>query len=72
MEDHETVFVVAGDERDAKKAAKRKWQGLGRPHVDALTQLSAVDGYEVTLTEGGSSEGSVAISYNDAPHDEEH
>lgn len=40
-EDHETVFVVA--------AARRKWRGVGRPHVDALERLDRVDGYAITL-----------------------
>ena len=38
-EDHEVVFVVADDERSARRAAKAKWGGQGRPHVDALTRV---------------------------------
>ena len=35
-EDHEIVFVVAEDMPSARRAAKAKWGGGGRPHVDAL------------------------------------
>ena len=40
-EDHEVVFVVAEDVRAARRAAKAKWGGDGRPHVDALTRLDS-------------------------------
>ena len=36
-EDHEVVFVVAEDAVSARRAAKAKWGGAGRPHVDAST-----------------------------------
>lgn len=48
-EDHETVFVVAADDTAAAAAARRKWRGVGRPHVDALERLDRVDGYAITL-----------------------
>ena len=47
-EDHEVVLVVAPDMVAARSAAKTKWGGRGRPHVDALTRLDAID---VTQTE---------------------
>jgi Domain of Unknown Function (DUF1543) len=52
-EDHEVVFVVAEDVLSARKAAKAKWGGDGRCHVDALTRVDMVDGFAVTLTPGG-------------------
>ncbi|OWY58897.1 hypothetical protein B7486_77495 [cyanobacterium TDX16] len=48
-EDHEVVFVVAEDVAAARKAAKRKWQGSGRAHVDAVVEVQAVDGHRVEL-----------------------
>ena len=50
-EDHETVFVVAGDDAAARRAAKRKWRGAGRAHVDAVQRLDRIDGFDVTLVE---------------------
>jgi len=52
-EDHEIVFVVAADEAAARRAAKAKWGGSGRPHVDALTRLDKIDGYAISLQEAG-------------------
>jgi hypothetical protein len=48
-EDHEVVFVVAQDVESARRAAKAKWGGDGRPHIDALTRLDVVDGFAVGL-----------------------
>ncbi|HUC04929.1 MAG TPA: DUF1543 domain-containing protein [Acidimicrobiales bacterium] len=48
-EDHEIVFVVAGDPGAARRAAKAKWGGEGRSHVDALTRLDRIDGFRVAL-----------------------
>ena len=51
-EDHEVVFVVAENPTAAKAAAKAKWRGHGRAHIDALRQIDRVDGHDVTLTPG--------------------
>jgi hypothetical protein len=50
-EDHETVFVVAENEKQARSKAKAKWAGASRKglHVDAVTCVEAVDGYAVRL-----------------------
>lgn len=48
-EDHEVVFVVAGNPADARKLAKAKWTGFGDPHVDAVQKLDLVDGWAVSL-----------------------
>jgi hypothetical protein len=52
-EDHEVVFVVAEDGKAAKAAAKAKWGGSGRPHVDAVQRVDVVDGYSVALAATG-------------------
>jgi len=70
-EDHETVFVVAESEKDAKLAARAKWSGFGRPHVDALEALSVVDGHEILLRPGASQVGADLVSYNDEPFDDD-
>lgn len=48
-EDHEVVFVAAADLKAARTAAKRKWRGSGRAHIDAAAEVTAVDGYRVQL-----------------------
>jgi Domain of Unknown Function (DUF1543) len=52
-EDHEVVFVVADDMVSARRAAKAKWGGDGRAHVDALTRLDMIDGFTIGLEGGG-------------------
>jgi hypothetical protein len=52
-EDHEVVFVVAEDMKSARRAAKAKWGGGGRPHVDALTRLDVIDGHAISLAASG-------------------
>jgi hypothetical protein len=48
-EDHEVVLVVADGVREARRAARAKWQGTTRPHVDGVRTVDVVDGYAVTL-----------------------
>ncbi len=48
-EDHEVVLVVAGDLAEARRAARAKWSGLGRAHVDAVRLLTVIDGYRIQL-----------------------
>jgi len=49
-EDHEVVFVVAGDVPSARKQARDKWRGDDpKPHVDMVQELDVVDGYEISL-----------------------
>jgi hypothetical protein len=57
-EDHEVVFVAADDPKEVRRQAKRKWRGAGRPHVDAIQRIDAVDGWRVAL-EPGDAEGDV-------------
>jgi hypothetical protein len=52
-EDHEVVLVAAGSVPDARAAAKQKWRGVSRPHVDAVQRIEVLDGHRVTLTETG-------------------
>ena len=70
-EDHETVFVVAEDERSAKQAAKERWSGQGRAHVDALRALESVDGWRIELREDDAAQLSELVDYNDEPYDED-
>ncbi len=64
-EDHEVVFVVAEDAVSARRAAKAKWGGGGRPHVDALTRLGMVDGYAINLTRQGRGDALETEGYNE-------
>jgi hypothetical protein len=63
-EDHEVVFVVADDVITARRAAKAKWGGDGRAHVDALTRLDMIDGFTITLEGGGSGDKTETEGYN--------
>jgi len=63
-EDHEVVFVVADDMISARRAAKAKWGGDGRAHVDALTQIDMIDGYAIGLQEAGSGDSTTTEGYN--------
>jgi Domain of Unknown Function (DUF1543) len=63
-EDHEVVFVVAEDMLSARRAAKAKWRGDGRAHVDALTRLDMIDGYAIGLESGGSGDATETEGYD--------
>jgi Domain of Unknown Function (DUF1543) len=58
-EDHEVVFVVAEDVPSARRAARAKWGGDGRAHVDALTRLDRIDGYTIGLEHQGDGDGDI-------------
>ncbi len=64
-EDHEVVFVVAEDKLSARRAAKAKWGGGGRPHVDALTRIDVIDGFAVGLEQQGDGDTLQTVSYNE-------
>jgi hypothetical protein len=49
-EDHEVVLVAADSLAAARSAAKKKWRGSGRAHVDAVARVAVLDGHRVTLT----------------------
>lgn len=63
-EDHEVVFVVADDVISARGAAKAKWGGDGRAHVDALTRLDMIDGFMIGLEAGGTGDRTETEGYN--------
>lgn len=48
-EDHEVVVVVASSVKEARRAARAKWQGVSAAHVDAVQALSVVDGFAIRL-----------------------
>ena len=64
-EDHEVVFVVAEDMVAARRAAKAKWGGDGRPHVDALTRLEMIDGYAISLEQQGQGDAVETVGYDE-------
>ena len=63
-EDHEVVFVVADDMISARRAAKAKWGGDGRAHVDALTRLDMIDGFTISLEGGGAGDRTETEGYD--------
>ena len=52
-EDHEVVFVVGEDAKDVRRRARRKWQGAGRAHIDAVVRIDQIDGHAVELVPAG-------------------
>jgi hypothetical protein len=64
-EDHEVVFVVAEDDLSARRAAKAKWGGDGKPHVDALTRIDTIDGFVVELEQRGDGDTLETVGYNE-------
>ncbi|MRT93583.1 DUF1543 domain-containing protein [Ancylomarina sp. 16SWW S1-10-2] len=48
MEDHHLVFVVAENEKEARKLSKTKWDAV-EIHVDGTQKISSVDGYQINL-----------------------
>ena len=63
-EDHEVVFVVAENTESARRAAKAKWGGDGRPHIDALTRLDVIDGFAVGLEPATTGDSMETEGYN--------
>lgn len=49
-EDHEVVFVVAVDIKEARRLARRKWRGHGKAHIDSAQRIDRIDGHAITLT----------------------
>jgi Domain of Unknown Function (DUF1543) len=68
-EDHEVVAVVATDVAAARRAARAKWGGSSRPHVDAVQALAVVDGYRVQLSPTDDQE-AAPIDLTYVPNDE--
>ena len=64
-EDHEVVFVVAENMLAARRAAKAKWGGDGRPHVDALTRLDMIDGFAIALEQQGEGDTLETVGYDE-------
>ena len=47
-----------------RRAARAKWGGDGRAHVDALTRLDMIDGYAVGLERAGAGDATETEGYN--------
>lgn len=61
MEDHHLVFVVAGNEKEARKLAKLKWEAE-EVHVDGTQRIEKVDGYKISLEEESDQENKFIIN----------
>lgn len=48
IEDHSLVFVVADDEKSARKIAKTKWNAID-VHVDWTQKIESIDWYRISL-----------------------
>lgn len=53
-EDHEVVFVVASDEKEAGTKGKAKWSGEIKEgvHIDSVALIDIVDGHTIRLVQG--------------------
>ena len=56
MEDHQLVFVVAADEKEARVLAKQKWPEAASIHVDGTQHIKQVDGYRIHLEKSDTKE----------------
>lgn len=63
MEDHQLVFVVAANEKEARQLAKLKWPEADSIHVDGSQYIKQVDGYRIIL-EKGNTEGDLLETEN--------
>lgn len=55
MEDHQLVFVIASDEKQARALAKLKWPEADSIHVDGTQHIQQVDGYRIRLEKSNTS-----------------
>lgn len=63
MEDHHLVFVVANDEKEARKLAKLKWD-VEEVHVDGTQLIKSVDGYNIKLNKTEDQDDEFSINHN--------
>ena len=63
-EDHKWCSSWRTTPQRPSKAAKQKWGGGGRGHVDAVTRLDMIDGYAVSLQLAGSGDATEMEGYN--------
>lgn len=64
MEDHQLVFVVAKDEKEARRLAKLKWPEADSIHVDGTQVINQVDGFQISL-EKSADKGDLSLTNND-------
>lgn len=64
MEDHQLVFVVAKDEKEARKLGKLKWPEADSIHVDGTQVINQVDGFRIIL-EKSVDKGDLSVTNND-------
>lgn len=56
MEDHQLVFVIASDEKEARTLAKLKWPEADSIHIDGTQHIKQVDGYKINLVKGNTTD----------------
>ncbi len=61
MEDHHLVFVVANNEKEARKRAKLKWDAE-EIHIDGTQLIKSVDGYNIKLEKTKTQEDDFSIN----------
>ncbi len=61
MEDHQLVFVVAENEKEARTLAKLK-RDAEDIHVDGAQRIDVVDGYEVRLEKTNSTKDASVVN----------
>jgi len=51
-----SCLLTGTDVKSARAAARKKWTGTSRPHVDAIRPLTATDGYSIQLVHTGAAD----------------
>ena len=63
MEDHHLVFVIADNDKEARKLAKKKWDAE-EIHVDGTQKIENVDGYKIRLERNTEKEDDFQVNTN--------
>ncbi len=61
IEDHEIIFVVAENPADAKRIAKEKTVLTSGVHVDVMSEIKNIDGYDISLNKSDNKEEIVKV-----------
>ena len=63
MEDHHLVFVIAENDKEARKLAKKKWDAE-EIHVDGTQKIENIDGYKIRLERDTKKEDDFQVNTN--------
>ncbi|MFH1000589.1 MAG: DUF1543 domain-containing protein [Bacteroidota bacterium] len=64
MEDHQLVFIVAENEKQARKLAKLKWPEADSIHIDGTQLIEQVDGFKISLKKEDTQDDLLSLNNN--------